>query len=262
VIQSFKMELRKKLDLSEFRSNVRQLQKEGLIPTRNRLGNKIKPSKVTPHQLVNGKPLKDYVKDKAAQDVLKGEAVTIARSRVKDTQGFPVRNQRVVVPVPSDAKVSTEKGQIKIIHTSPSGSVTRIAISRKDMRRFLFDPSKLPDLEGGNRYAFYIYGHKSNATFQTGQQLAEYMQGYGFMKGSARKKSDAFSHLEIVRLTESARPDWLARSVPKPTHSSQRKLSERQRAARRIANQPEWKKPLIRARNAAKMRRYRSRLRG
>lgn len=249
-------------DLASFRRAVSKLKSKGLIPP-NKRGRVVNSRTARPGDMYQGKPLREYVRDKANQQVIKGEAVVLPRSRVKDTQGFKVAKpkgltEKVIVPVPKDARVSTEKGNIVIRHESETGTVKRLLIPRKNLRQYLLDAEKLPDLHGDKWYAFYFYGNRSHKTFRTAEQLLEYLTAYDALEKESRNAQN-FRNLEIVQITN--KPEW-EREVEA---AIERRRKHRSHAGTRrskkamLARMPEYKKEIYRAKNAAYMREYRKR---
>lgn len=251
-----------KTDLKQFRADLARLKKEGLVPPANRQGKKLNIKTARPTDLIQGKRLIDYVRDPKNRDVLEGNAVTLPASKVKDSEGFTKRKikggkDRVIVPLPADAKVSTEKGRIKITHESPTGSITRVQVPRKNLRQYLLNAEQLPSLKSGEVYSFYIYGHKSFMVSENADQLVEYIQHYKTLEdGDAEDAVDFFKHLEIVRLTKSARTGWESEVNERVRKS--RRGGKHSAASRRIGNLPQYKQPIVRARRRESQRRYRA----
>lgn len=250
--------------LKEFRANVSRLKKAGLIPAKNRNGNPVIVRNARPSQLVQGKTLGEWVRsslrDPSAKDVLSGKAVVLPASRVKDTEGFrkiKVKGgtDRVVIPVPKDARVSTEKGKIVITHVSDSGSIRRVQVPRKDLQGYLTGVSQLPELKGGDVYAFYMNGGKSMVMSAHPDLLIEELQQY--KRFETDDPSDILQHLEIVTVSKSAKPAW-KREVEERVRQ-QRRGSRTRPERRRIENIPEFKRPAHRAKKAAAQRKRRAR---
>lgn len=248
--------------LAQFRRDVQTLKREGLLPPK-RSGKTVNTRYAHPSDMVQGKPLREWVQDPDVQAVLDREAVTIAKSRVSDVQGYKVKRpghgatERIIIPVPKDAKVSTEKKNIVIRHETEEGSITRVALPRKNLQQYLSDANSLPDLPpNGEWYAFYFYGNRSHQIFRSTEHLNQYLSGYNALND---KPQAAFRNLEIVRIKNNAR-DW-TRKVTESVRKRRRgrrtpRTYEQERA--RLERMPEWKQQIYRAKRAEYQRQYRA----
>lgn len=196
--------------LRSFREAVSRLKKEGLIPPNSR-GKIVNIKNARPGDSYGGMTLRDRIK--AYPDVARGEAVTLAKSRIKDTQGFKIASKgldskRVIVPLQGDAKVYVENGNIIRRHQLAQGSVTRTMLPRKDLKDYLTEAKQLPDLKGRQWYAFYAYNGKSKKVFRTAAQLRAYIRKYNaFKKVTSKSQRDFFRTFEIVKINDPK--DWI-----------------------------------------------------
>jgi len=211
IIPPTTVSVKTKLSIGEFRRAVAKLKREGLIPP-NKRGRTVNPKTAQPYERFGGKSLKDYIADRDNQQVIRGEATTIARSRVSDTQGFAVKKpkgmpERVVVPLPKDAKVSVENKNIVITHTSETGTIKRTSLPRTSLKRYLRDAESLPELGPDSSYAFYFFGNKSHRIFKHPADLVEYLTKYDALKDTS--KANVFRNFEIVTLNRPSQKQWL-----------------------------------------------------
>lgn len=232
-------------DLTEFRAAVARLKKEGLIPPNSR-GKIVNVRTARPGDSFGGMTLRDRVKRYV--EVADGRAVTIAKSRVKDTQGFKVakkglKTERVIVP--TSGEVSVEKGNIVIRHRKDSAIVKRVMLSRKNLKQYLSGADELPDLKGNKWYAFYAYQGKSKQVFRTGQQLHEYLMEYRD-RDSYPGDTEFFRNIEIVETID--KRQWEEREYKSSKHSGKRK---------KMKDFPPSKQEQLRAKKREYMREYR-----
>lgn len=178
-----------------------------------------------PGDSFGGMTLRDRIK--AYKDVAAGDAVTIAKSRVKDTQGFKVakkglESSRVIIPVNKTAKISVEKGNIVIRHPGDAANVKRTMLPRKNLRQYLLNAESLPELKGNKWYAFYAYKGKSKRIFHNAEDLIEYLHKYRDDFDTDEDERDFFRTFEIVEISD--RKQWEKREYKKSgSHGGRRK---------------------------------------
>lgn len=238
--------------LKDFRAAVSRLKKEGLIPPNSR-GKIVNVKTARPGDSFGGMTLRDRIK--AYKDVAEGHAVTVAKSRVKDTQGFKVakkglKSERVIIPVNKTAKVSVEKGNIVIRHPGDSAIVKRTMLPRKNLRQYLLNAETLPKLKGNKWYAFYAYQGKSKRVFHDATDLIEYLRKYrdDFDNDDER---EFFRTLEIVEISD--KRSWEKRTYKKSgNHSGRHK---------KMKDYPPSKQEQLRMKKREYMRKWRAKQR-
>jgi hypothetical protein len=235
--------------LGEFRKQVARLKREGLIDAR------VNARRAMPYTRAGGKSLREWLRSPDARLILEDKAVTIATSRVSDTQGYKTtKTGRLIIPLNEDASVSVENKNIVIRHSGKNFSVKRVKLPRKNLKAYLTEAEQLPYLEPGKGYyVFYGFDGRSKNVFRTTQLLREELEKYKRISDTPDHERDFFRTFEIVTIEERDRGAWEERTY----RAGKSKSESAKERRKRYANLPAWKKELARQKKREYMREYR-----
>ena len=258
-------------ELKQFRHDVAILKKKGILDKSIYDARSVKPSKY----------LKSQIKKFA--DVISGAAkpVKVSKSSQKfyKEQGYKIKNGRVVVPVQSNEKVYSVRGDFRVKAIGRGGSITKINLQ--------FDRSKITTwadqlrnyhikLNKDEILTFQFFGHNSHRAFENlhgktaAEAMAEYIENYPAFEQTKDldpdKQQDFIDNVTIFKIKRDEngrinRPEIHGRAKERDTER-ERRNAERRRAARerRFNNMSEAQELRVREEAAKRSKEYRGKL--